>query len=183
MPIIVKGGSTNYEPCPDDIHVAVCVDVVDLGEVETHFGKKHKVKLVWEVDELTAGRRSDGKLFLARKQYTASLNDKSTLYKDLTSWRGRPFTDEELRAFDLEKLIGVPCRILVEHVTRDGQTYANVTKVTKAGRDTIIEPSGEYVREINRPAQDAQNGNGSSHGDDVPWDESQDAADDASVPF
>lgn len=183
MAILVSGGGGNYEPCPDDIHVAVCVDVVDLGEKETHYGKKHRIKIVWEVDELTAGRRQDGKLFLARKQYTASLNDKSTLYKDLTSWRGRPFTEDELKAFDLEKLLGVPCRILVEHVTRDGQTYANVTKVTKAGKDTSLAPSGEYVREIDRPAQDAQNGGG--YGDDggeqVPWDESQ--GDASSVPF
>ena len=41
----------------------------------------------------------DGKPFLVRRRYTASLHEKSALRKDLESWRGRAFTNVELDGF------------------------------------------------------------------------------------
>ena len=42
-----------------------------------------------------------------------SLNERSNLRRDLQAWRNRPFTEEELQAFDLTKLLGVTCKINV----------------------------------------------------------------------
>jgi hypothetical protein len=49
------------------------------------------------------------------KQYTLSLNENSALHKDLKSWRGKSFTEAELKSFDMANILGVNCDIEVEH--------------------------------------------------------------------
>ena len=62
MPIYAKA-SPSFTPAPAGTHAAVCVDVIDMGDVVSEFnGKKktqHKIRIVWQLDEL----RDDGKRF------------------------------------------------------------------------------------------------------------------------
>jgi len=58
-----------------------------------------------------------------------SLGENSKLRPLLESWRGRPFTESELKGFDISKLAGVPCQIQILHETRDKRTYANVAAI------------------------------------------------------
>jgi hypothetical protein len=58
-----------------------------------------------------------------------SLNEKSTLYALLTSWRGKAFTPEELKRFDLGKIAGKPAFINVTHSVKGDRTYANLTSI------------------------------------------------------
>ena len=69
----------------------------------------------------------NGRPFTVRRRYNMSLHKKATLRRDLESMMGRAFTDSELKGFDLESLIGLPCLLNVVHKTRDGVTYSNVT--------------------------------------------------------
>jgi hypothetical protein len=55
----------------------------------------------------------DGRPFGAFKTYTASLFEAATLRKDLESWRGKSFTEEELAGFDISNLIGCTAKIEV----------------------------------------------------------------------
>lgn len=130
MPVIAKKSGTDFTPCPAGVHQAVCVDVVDMGLIESVFNgkpkKQHKVRIVWQVEEL---RDEDHTPFLVQKRYTLSLDDRANLRKDLESWRGRAFTDQELEGFDLEVLIGVNCLLAVQHTNRNGTVYADVTAV------------------------------------------------------
>ena len=66
------------------------------------------------------------------KRYTLSLNEKAALRKDLAAWRGKDFTAEELKGFDIAKLLGAYCMLNVVHEqSMDGQkTYANVASIT-----------------------------------------------------
>ncbi len=153
MSILIKGGE--FIPAPDGIHSGICVDAVDLGIVESTFGKKHMVKLVWEIE----AKMDDGRPFLVQKRYTASLHEKSSLAKDLRSWRGKPFTPEEMKGFDIEKVVGAPCQLVIVHAEKEGAVYANVQNVAKSG-DKKLAPSGKYVRFKDRPADQRQNGNG-----------------------
>lgn len=148
MSIIAKG-SGSFVPAPDGLHGAVCVDVVDLGMVTGQFGTKHKIRIVWEIDE----RMNDGKPFIVGKQYTLSLHEKAQLHKDLKAWRGKPFTQEELDGFDVERVIGAPCQILIQHEDKDGVVYANVQAITRADKRTALQPSGQYTRVKDRDAQ------------------------------
>jgi hypothetical protein len=152
MSLIAKGGG-DFVPCPEGLHLCCCVDVVDKGLVDTQYGEKHKVVLVWETDK----RMEDGKPFTVRRMYTFSLHPKSSLHKDLVAWRGQPFTAEQLKkGFDVEKVIGTCCQILVKHADRDGQIWADVAAIMKAPNGQKLTPSGNYKRVKDRePEEDA----------------------------
>lgn len=127
MPILVRKPESSFDPCPEGLHHAVCVDVVDLGLQDTPWGQKQKVDLRWQTD-LVNDRTA--KRFEVRKRYTASLHEKAKLRQDLECWRGRKFTEEELKAFDLEKLLGVNCQVQIIHTLSDeGRTFDNVQTI------------------------------------------------------
>jgi hypothetical protein len=150
MSIIAKA-SGDFTPAPAGTHATVCVDVIDLGVRDvTYQGKtqrKHQIVIVWKID----GNLDDGGPFFVRRRYTCSLHEKATLRGDLESWRGRPFTDQELKAFDLENLLSVPCLINVIHETRNGSVYANVASVMQLPKGMTAPVPGDYVRVIDRP--------------------------------
>jgi hypothetical protein len=64
--------------------------------------------------------------------YTLSLSEKSNLRPILQAWRGRAFTPDELKKFDVTTVLGAPCMITVTHEPKkDGGVYANVASVAK----------------------------------------------------
>lgn len=155
MPIIAKKTGGNFIPCPSGTFSAVCCDVVDLGVLKVSFGGKdkqqHKIYISWQVEE----DMPDGKPFIASKRYTLSLHEKAGLRKDLESWRGRPFNEEELQGFDLEKLIGAPCFLNVLQEAKNGETYTNVKAIMKLPKTTPALSVREYIRVVDREPQDA----------------------------
>jgi hypothetical protein len=121
---------------------AVCCAVWDLGLQLSNFKNEdgsnkyqHKVIIAWEIAEKINAPESEynGKPYMLTRKYTLSLGEKATLRKDLDSWRGVPFTKEQLdNGFDLEKLIGANCLIGIKHETDrndPGKVYANVTAI------------------------------------------------------
>jgi hypothetical protein len=135
-----KEGS-DFKPHPEGIHPAVCVDVVDLGLVETEFqGQKrwvNKAKVVFESEQKT----DDGKFCTVSKNFTASLHPKAKLAEFLGKWRGRPVTPGE--TIDLTKLIGASCTLVISHQQNlVGRTYASIDAVSKPTRK--VTPSGTY---------------------------------------
>lgn len=154
MAIIAKKTGTDFQPCPAGVHQAVCVDVVDMGVIKSVFNGKekaqHKIRIVWQVEEL---REEDHTPFLTQKRYTLSLDDRATLRKDLESWRGRAFTEQELEGFDLEVLIGVNGLLAVQHTNKAGTVYADVTAVMPLKKGmTKLSPVG-YTRVKDRENQ------------------------------
>ncbi len=147
MPIYARRPASTFQPCPEGLHHAVCVDVVDLGIVASMYGDKHKVRIVWQIEEQNDKLRR----FTARKQYNLSLHEKATLRKDLEAWRGRKFTEAELDEFDLEKLITANCQIQVVHSLSDeGSVFANVQAVVPAPKNVAKLLPLEYTREQDR---------------------------------
>ena len=106
-----EGG--DFKPHPEGIHPAICVDVMDLGLVETEFqGVKkmvNKVKITFESEAKT----EDGKPCSVSKNFSASLHAKSNLAAFLGKWRGRPVAPGE--SIDLQKLIGASCTLVISH--------------------------------------------------------------------
>jgi hypothetical protein len=136
-------GSVNYDPVPQGLHLAICYSVIDLGTQKSEYNGKvlerNRILITWELpDERIDIEKEDGtQLNLPRAisaEYTLSLHDKASLRHDLETWRSRPFTDEELEGFYLDKLLGVPAQIQVMHKpSKDGtRTYANVTSIVQA---------------------------------------------------
>ena len=171
MAIVASKGSS-FTPCPAGTFCAVCIDVVDIGIVQSTYSgktkKQHKVNIIWQIEE----KRDDGKFFTPRKRYTLSLHEKASLRKDLESWRGRPFSDDELSGFDLENLIGAAAMICVVQAAVSGQVYANVTAIMKAPKGLAPPtPDPSYVRVQDRPTDQAPAGDVSDSNDWVPTDE------------
>ena len=163
MAIIARKPESSFDPCPEGLFQAVCVDVVDLGLVKGQFGEKHKVDLRWQVDEVNA---RSGKRFELRKWYTLSLHEKSTLRKDLECWRGRKFTEAELDGFDLEKLLGVNCQLQVIHnIVDEGKVYDNVQAIVPHNAKIPRIAPLDYTRQKDR-AKPQSNGDAPAHSDD-----------------
>lgn len=127
---------SNIEPIEIGNHHAVCYSVVDLGTQRNEYFDKEmrQVAVTWEIPSLRIEIEREGqRLDLPRaitKTYTISLHEKSNLFKDLVSWRGKVFTPEELEGFDLRKIIKVNCLLQIVHNTKGDKTYANVASVT-----------------------------------------------------
>jgi len=148
--MILKDTSRQFEPPPEGLHHAVCVDVVDLGMRPTPWGDKPKLSVVWELDLVN---EKTGKRFLASRWFGATLAAKGNLRGILESWRSRPFTREELAGFDPEVLVGANAQIQVVHVIKeDGGVSARVQAVVGAPKGIPkIHPSKDYVRVKDRP--------------------------------
>ena len=142
MGYVVKDSGT-FTPAPTGLHRAVCVDIVNVGIIESKFGAKKKVRLVWEIEEVM----EDGRRFIVSRLYTPSLHEKATLRRDLESWRGRSFTGEELKGFDLDNILHVPCQIQIVHTDRGGRIRDDVAAIVppSKGQEKLL-PSGDYVR-------------------------------------
>jgi hypothetical protein len=135
MALIVRKPEGEFELTPQGTFIARCYTVVDLGQQMTKFGSKHKIRMGWE---LTSELMKDGRPFVVGKDYTASLHPDSGLAQDLTSWRGKAFTDEELAGFDVFKVAGAPCMITVIHNVSGEKTYANVSGVTSVPKGFVV---------------------------------------------
>lgn len=141
----------DFVPAPQGLHTAVCADVWDIWTEERSEkwggGLRDVIRLVWEIDQLG----EDGKPFTVSQKYTASLHEKSRLRHDLESWRGRKFTAEELKAFDVVNVLGANCQINVVHNIKDGKTYANIASLVPLAKgQEKIAISKEYVRQKDR---------------------------------
>lgn len=145
MPIYFK--KSDYEVPKQGLHNGVCVDVVDLGIVQTGFGPADQIKIVWQLEAVT----KKGKRFTVQNRYTPSKSPKSNLRKMLESWRGKPFTKEEINDFDIEKLLGANCQLSIAHKITDDATYANVMAVIPAASSATKLYAQDYEREVNRP--------------------------------
>jgi len=129
--MVVKDEAKDFEAIPMGMQQAVCAGNHDLGMQEGYGGKpQHKLVLVWELLERRTEGDFAGQRFIVTKTYTATLNERSNLSKDLESWRGKAFTAEERAGFQLDVLTGVNCNLnLVEKESKNGRTYVNVAGI------------------------------------------------------
>ena len=154
MSLVIKEQEKEY-PIPDEgIYNAVCVDVVDLGYLDSPWGKKHKVSIVFELDQ----EAPDGSRYIISRRFTMSLNEKAHLRQALERWRNRKFKPQELKSgYDLESLLDVSAIVYVSHNETDERTYANIETILPPEKSDdgtpnwfVTRPSGEYTRVIER---------------------------------
>jgi hypothetical protein len=132
-----SGGSFEpRKPIEAGAYAAVCDMVVDLGVQPSpggQFAPKRTVVLRFQIPEIRVEITREGETVelpaVISRTVGLSLNEKSTLYALLTSWRGKAFTPEELKKFDLGKIAGKPAFINVTHSVKGDRTYANLTSI------------------------------------------------------
>ncbi len=131
----------DFKPHPEGIHPALCVDLIDLGLVDSEWQGQHrlvnKVRLVFETEQ----RGEDGRNCIITKTFTASLHPKAKLSEFIGKWRGRPVVPGE--SIDLSKLIGANCTLVISHQQNMvGRTYASIDAVSKPTKRLVA--SGSY---------------------------------------
>jgi len=141
MALIAKesgGGGGEFTPVPQGMHLARCYRVIDLGTQESSYlgTIKHlpKVMLQFEVHGEDDGGNpivtAKGEPMSISKNFTLSLAEMATLRKDLQTWRGREFTAEELRGFELKNVLGAWGMIsVIKAMGNNGKEYTNIAAI------------------------------------------------------
>ena len=139
MSLIAKdSGEGSFTPVPPGMHLARCYRIVDLGTQKSEYQGQvkylQKVMIQFEVhgedDKGKALLTNKGEPMSISKNYTLSLAEKATLRKDLQAWRGRDFTADELRGFELKNILGAWAMISVaKSIGNNGKEYTNIMSV------------------------------------------------------
>lgn len=160
MGFIAKdSGGGNFKRVPAGVFIGRCFSLIDLGTQLTdgQYGQKlqHKIRIAWELfgdddqgNPLTVDVDGHEMPMTISKSYTVSLHEKAGLRRDLAAWRGKDFTEEEAKAFDVSRLMGVYCMINVTTSETNGKTYSNVAGITPlpgALKNAKPEPIHEHI--------------------------------------
>lgn len=136
MPLAKESG-TDFKPVSEGTKMARCYGVIGLGTQPSDNPKykpSYRVLILWEIPEEVYEFEGKEIPMTIMKEYSASLGKKtkpSNLRKDLDSWRGRPFTEEEAAGFPIEKIINAPCMLSIVHYQkRDMAIGAKIIAIT-----------------------------------------------------
>lgn len=156
--MIITGSNTErkqFQIAPAGTHLARLYRIIDLGtQMRDYEGKvtmSRKAKFFWELHgENAAGKpllTTEGKPLIQSKEYTLSLGEKANLRRDLEAWRGKAFSEDELKGFDIKTVLGQFCMINISHRDKGDVTYADLKGVSavpaiykKAGLPDGINP-------------------------------------------
>lgn len=149
MLTISETTSNRIPPIEAGTYPAICYGLIDLGDQYSEAYQKwtKKVLVMWELPgEIFDSGSGEPSTRVISQRYTASLNDRSALRRDLIAWRGRDFTPDELAGFNLRAIMGKPCLLNIVHRDYQGTTYANVGGVMKLPKGMHVEkPSLEQI--------------------------------------
>lgn len=138
MAINATNTQTQRELIPAGNYIARCYQMIELGTIkEIVLGKEKilpKVRIGWELPtELKVFKEENGEQPLViSKEFTLSTAEKANLRIALKSWRGKDFTEEEAKCFDITTIVGVPCMLNIIHKpSKDGtRVYEEISGVT-----------------------------------------------------
>lgn len=148
MPITATNSYVQRELIPAGNYIARCYQMIEIGTVvENYLGEQRSVRRVrigWELPEEKRifNQEKGEQPFVISQEYTLSLNEKATLRKMLASWRGKDFSEEEAKAFDVTKLLGVACMLNIIHKTnKEGsRTYEQIGSVSPLPKSVKCPP-------------------------------------------
>lgn len=135
MAITAENNGGSYTPMAQGNYVARCYQMIEIGTVQEDFqGEKKtqkKVRLGFEFPtETKVFKEENGEQpFVLSREFTLSMHEKSSLRKFLEAWRGKSFTDQEAKSFDITILIGKSCMINVVHKESEKGVRANISSV------------------------------------------------------
>lgn len=135
--IVPPSEGRKRELIPVGTHMARCYKMLHIGTYEDTFEGQpkvlNKVRIGFELpQELVVFKEENGpQPLVIEKKFTLSLHEKASLRAFLKAWRGKDFTPEEVKGFDITRLIGAPCLLSIIHKTTEaGKTYEEITSVS-----------------------------------------------------
>lgn len=125
-------GGGDFAQAPVGNHVARCYRIIDLGTQHSEYQgqpvTRSQILISWE---LCNEKMDNGEPFIVSEFYTNSLSEKSKLRPALEAWRGVPFTEADLKGWDLAKIIGAPCMLNVIHNENKKARVASIAPMPK----------------------------------------------------
>lgn len=135
--IIATDEGKTFELTPPGTYIGRCYSMVYMGTLKGEYQGKEieqkKVRITWELPtEMKVYKEENGEQPASiSREFTLSMSEKSNLRKFLEGWRGRSFTGEEAKKFDIAKLVGLPCTLSVIHkMSQKGKAYAMVSSAS-----------------------------------------------------
>lgn len=98
-------------------HQAVCAQIHNVG-YQLYQGQVQaspQCVMIFEIGQKMVGGAMDGKQMVISENFGMYLSGESKLRKFLNSWRGKAFTDEDLKSFTLRNLLGKHCTLIITH--------------------------------------------------------------------
>lgn len=125
------------------VYTAISSAIIDLGnQTSEKFQKtQRKFMMLWNIVGEVIEVNGENLPRTMSKEYSFSLNEKSTLRKDLQAWRGKIFTEEELQGFNLLNILNKPCQLQVLLEEKNGKQYNNIASI-------MALPKGSQVEEL-----------------------------------
>lgn len=140
--LIAKEAGSTIAPVEEGTYPATCFGIIDTGiqHSEVYGNSAHKVTLLWELADEFIEIEGKKEPRTVMKTYTLSLNEKASLRKDLVAWRGKEFTPEQLRGFDITSILGQPCLLNIVHSqpNKEGRIYANISGIMKMPKGMAV---------------------------------------------
>jgi hypothetical protein len=129
---MILTASQTFETAPAGVYPARLYRLIDLGtQAGDYQGKPTKArKLLLSFELLGEDRMTDGKPFSISRRFTASLSDKAALRAFINQWRGKALNDEEVKAFDMSKMLGAYGFLNLVEASKDGKTYTNIASIS-----------------------------------------------------
>lgn len=123
------------------VYTAISSAIIDLGlQTSEKFQKtQRKFMMIWNIKGEEVEVNGEKLPRTMSKEYSFSLNEKSTLRKDLQAWRGKVFTDEELQGFNLLNILNKPCQLQIILEEKNGKQYNNIASIMALPKGTTIE--------------------------------------------
>jgi hypothetical protein len=151
MSFLVKDEKKPRVLPPAGNHIARCVQMIDLGTQEVNYPgsepyETRKIYVAWELPlKKHEFKKENGpEPFFVGQEFTVSFGSKGKLRGFLEDWRGRQYTDKELKetGVDLSKLVNAPCRLNIIHgLTQKGDPKYVIKGISPLGEDEECPPA------------------------------------------
>lgn len=149
--MLIDNNSKNFENPSTGTFLGTIIDVVDLGKIQTQWGEKVKIRIVWVLDK----NDSEGNPFRVMRQVSASMNEKAALYELVKGVLGTappvPFDDQTLLGRSNQLVI------VKESDAKTGREFANVKVILPLPQGVVPPqaPAG-FVRSKDRQPKGVQ---------------------------
>ena len=138
MAILATTTAATREAIPSGNYVARCYRMIQIGTVNEVINGENKllqkVRIGWEFpNDLKVFHEDKGpQPIVYDEEYTLSMGEKASLRKMLASWRGKDFTPDQAKSFDITALLGVTAMVNLIHVTSksSGKVYSKIGSVS-----------------------------------------------------
>ena len=129
--IASDNGGQVIEKLENGVYTAVSSAIIDLGLQKNEQFKKiqRKFMMIWTIIGEEVEINGEKQPRTISKEYSFSLNEKSTLRKDLQAWRGKPFSEEELQGFNILAVLNKACQLQIILEEKNNKKYNNIAGI------------------------------------------------------